>query len=72
MQEQQMKEAAVFIIGGEGEFHRALEQHLKMDDMVVNRVDIFPKESNIFELYQPHMVILNCSTEGVSGLACCQ
>lgn len=61
-----------FIIGGAGKFYRDLEQHLKIDYMVVNRADFFPDLSNIFELYQPHIVMLNCSKEGVSGLTCCQ
>jgi DNA-binding response OmpR family regulator len=72
MQKQQMNEAVVFIIGGAGKFYRELEQHQKIDNMVVNRADYFPNESNIFESYEPHIVILNCSTEGVSGLAYCQ
>lgn len=67
-----MSGAAVLIIGGEGRFYLDLELHLGMNDMVVNRVEQFQKVTNIFNLYQPHMVVLNCPAKGVSGLTYCQ
>ena len=72
MQSERMSGAAVLIIGGEGKFYLDLEQHLAMDDMVVNRVEHFQQTTNIFVLYQPHMVVLDCPTEGISCLTYCQ
>ena len=67
-----MSEAAVLIIGGEGMFYLDLKQHLSMDAMVVNRIEHFQKKTNVFALYQPHIVVLDCPAEGVSSLMHCQ
>lgn len=67
-----MSGAAVLIIGGEGKFYLDLKQHLSMDALVVNRIEHFQKITDVFELYQPNMVVLDCLAEGVSGLMYCQ
>jgi DNA-binding response OmpR family regulator len=72
MQKRQMSGAAVLIIGGQGKFYLDLEQHLGMADMVVNRIELLQKISDVFELYQPNMVVLDCPAEDVSGLMYCQ
>jgi DNA-binding response OmpR family regulator len=72
MQRERMSGPAVLIIGGDGKFYVDLEQHLNMDDLVVNRIEHFQQAINNFNLYQPCMVVLGCPAEGVSGLTHCQ
>ncbi|TKB24809.1 response regulator transcription factor [Desulfopila sp. IMCC35006] len=66
-----MSGATVFIIGGENKFYLDLQQLLSTDEMVVYRKENFQQAMDFFELYPPHMVVLDCP-EGVDGLTHCQ
>ncbi len=67
-----MSGANVFIIGGEKKLYLDLQQLLSMDEMTVFRKENFQEATDFFELYQPHMVVLDCPAEGVDGLTHCQ
>ncbi|MBU0946437.1 MAG: response regulator transcription factor [Proteobacteria bacterium] len=67
-----MSGTTVLIIGGEEKFYLDLEQLLRMDDRLVTRTGHLQEVKNYVALSQPHMVVLDCPGEGVTGLTICQ
>lgn len=67
-----MSRATVLIIAEISEFYLELEHLLESDDIVINRAGHLQETPNCFEMYQPHLAVLDCPSGGVSGLALCQ
>jgi DNA-binding response OmpR family regulator len=67
-----MNKANILFLGDESKCYHDLRQVLTAGGMEVTRADIITKEDEMLTSASPHLVIVYCPKEGVSGLTLCQ